>query len=66
MNEVDNHQRSVLHMAVEGQFSNVVSVLLENGADPDQADEEGNTGRPLSLIPFDCYSVLILWVSPYH
>ena len=44
---MDNHQRSVLHMAVEGEFNSVVSVLLENRADPDQADEEGNTGRPL-------------------
>ena len=44
VSDVDNHQRSVLHMAVEGEFSNVVSVLLENGADPDQVDEEGNTG----------------------
>ena len=53
VDDVDNHQRSVLHMAVEGEFSNVVSVLLENGADPDRADEEGNTGKPLSLIPLN-------------
>ena len=41
---MDNHHRSVLHMAVEGEFPNVVSVLLENGADPDQMGEEGNNG----------------------
>ena len=51
MSDVDNHQRSVLHMAVEGEFTSVVSVLLENGADPDQADEVGNTGKPLLLLP---------------
>ena len=51
MSDVDNHQRSVLHMAVEGEFTSVVSVLLENRADPDQADEEGNTSEPLLLLP---------------
>ena len=45
MSDVDNHQRSVLHMAVEGEFSSIVSVLLESGADPDRMDEEGNTGQ---------------------
>lgn len=45
MNDVDNHDRGTLHMAVEGEFPNVVSVLLENGADPDKCDEEGNTGQ---------------------
>ena len=45
MSDVDNHNRGVLHMAVEGEFPNVVAVLLDNGADPDQMDEEGNTGQ---------------------
>lgn len=41
---VDNHNRSVLHLAVEGDFSSILSVLLEHGANPDHADEEGNNG----------------------
>ena len=45
MTDVDNHQRGVLHMAVEGGFSNVLTVLLENGADPDLTDEQGNTRK---------------------
>ena len=50
VSDVDNHQRSVLHMAVEGNFPNVVTVLLENGADPDLMDEEGNTGQQSTLV----------------
>ena len=45
MGDVDNHQRGVLHMAVEGDFPTILSVLLESGADPDLMDEEGNIGR---------------------
>ena len=41
---IDNHKRGVLHLAVEGNFSNILSVLLENGANPDHVDEEGNNG----------------------
>ena len=50
VSDVDNHQRSVLHMAVEGNFPNVVTVLLENRADPDLMDEEGNTGQQSTLV----------------
>jgi len=32
-------------MAVEGDFPTILSVLLENGADPDIVDEEGNNCR---------------------
>ena len=42
--DVDNHQRGVLHMAVEGDFPTILSVLLENSADPDLVDEGGNNG----------------------
>ena len=56
---MDNHQRSVLHMAVEGEFSSVVSVLLENRADPDQVDEEGNTGKTI-YTQYVMYSVISL------
>lgn len=31
-------------MAVEGDFANILSVLLEHGANPDHTDEEGNNG----------------------
>ena len=40
--DVDNHQRSVLHMAVEGDFPTILSILLENAADPDLVDDNGN------------------------
>ena len=42
MIDVDNHQRSVLHMAVEGNFPTILSILLENAADPDLVDDNGN------------------------
>ncbi len=42
--DIDNHQRGVLHMAVEGDFPSLLSVLVENGADPDLTDEAGNNG----------------------
>ena len=45
MADMDNHQRGVLHMAVEWDFPTVLSVLLEKGADPDLMDEEGNISR---------------------
>ena len=44
VSDVDNHQRGVLHMAAEGDFPTILSVLLENGADPDLMDEGGNNG----------------------
>ena len=44
MSDVDNHQRGPIHMAVEGDFSTILSVLLEHGADPDMVDEGGNNG----------------------
>ena len=50
MADVDNHHRGVLHMAVEGDQPNIVSVLLEHQADPDRADEEGNP-RPSPSLP---------------
>jgi ankyrin repeat protein len=40
--DIDNHQRTVLHMAVEGDFPTILSILLENAADPDAMDEDGN------------------------
>ena len=40
--DIDNHQRTVLHMAVEGDFPTILSILLENAADPDVMDEDGN------------------------
>ena len=43
-------------MAVEGDFPTILSVLLENGADPDQMDEEGNIGRSHRVV-----SSLVQW-----
>ena len=45
--DVDNHQRGVLHMAVEGDFPTILAVLLENAADPDLMDEGGNNGESI-------------------
>ena len=53
--DVDNHQRGVLHMAVEGDFPNILAVLLENAADPDLMDEGGNNRE--SII---CYNVNVV------
>lgn len=44
VHSADNHNRGVLHLAVEGNFANILSVLLEHGANPDHVDEEGNNG----------------------
>ena len=57
--DVDNHQRGVLHLAVEGDFSSVLNVLLENGADPDLMDEEGNTGEHTVYTSYLIYCVCV-------
>lgn len=43
--DVDNHQRGPLHLAVEGDFATILSVLLEHGANPDTVDENRNNGN---------------------
>ena len=48
VSDVDNHERTALHMAVEGDFHSIASVLLDNKADPDQADDDGNNGMWLT------------------
>ena len=45
MSDIDNHQRGAIHMAVEGDYCTILSVLLEHGADPDIMDENGNSGK---------------------
>ena len=44
MSDIDNHHRGAIHMAVEGDIANILSILLEHGADPDIMDENGNSG----------------------
>ncbi len=44
VSDIDNHQRGAIHMAIEGDFSTILSVLLEHGADPDIMDESGSSG----------------------
>ena len=58
---VDNHQKGVLHMAVGANSPAILSVLLENGADPDACDEEGNTAIHIAmqLGQVHCVKVLI-------
>ncbi len=58
--DIDNHQRGVLHMAVEGDFPSLLSILLENNADPDLMDEAGNNGR----ISCDCHMTIMCPVQP--
>ncbi len=59
VSDIDNHQRGAIHMAVEGDFATILSVLLEHAADPDIVDEAGNNGewrgrggnkKPISVI----------------
>ena len=50
MSAVDNHDRGVLHMAVEGDYSNILSVLIESSAIVDHVDEEGNNGVWAGLV----------------
>ena len=59
INATDNHDRGVLHLAVEGDFSNILSVLLENSANPDHVDEEGNNGNYI-LIVINDYIIFVL------
>ena len=47
MTDVDNHSFGVLHMAVERNGAAILSILLQNGADPDMSDQDLNT--PLHL-----------------
>ena len=58
---VDNHQKGVLHMAVGANSPAILSVLLENGTDPDVCDEEGNTAMhvAMQLGQVHCVKVLI-------
>lgn len=59
--DVDNHQRCVLHMAVEGDFPTILSVLLENATDPDLLDEGGSNALHLAmqLGHLNCCKVLL-------
>ena len=62
INATDNHDRGVLHLAVEGDFSNILSVLLENSANPDHVDEEGNNGNYILIVISD----FIIFVLSQH
>lgn len=44
-------------MAVEGDYSSIISILLENSANPDHADEEGNNGM------YVCMRNTIVWFT---
>ena len=44
MSDIDNHHRGAIHMAVEGDYSTILSVLMEHGADPDIMDDSGSSG----------------------
>lgn len=45
---VDEHKRSALHFAAAKGYSEVVDLLLRNGADPNQKDQLGNTAMHLA------------------
>lgn len=41
---MDKHRQTGLHIAAANNRASIVSVLLENGVDPDAMDEKGNNG----------------------
>jgi len=45
---VDEHKRSPLHFAAAKGYSEVVAILLQHGADPNQKDQLGNTAMHLA------------------
>ena len=44
VNEADKHRQTCLHLAAANNTASIISVLLENGIDPDAMDEKGNNG----------------------
>lgn len=44
VNDVDKHRQTGLHIAAANNRASIISVLLENGVDPDATDEKGNNG----------------------
>lgn len=45
VNDADKHRQTALHMAAANNSASIISVLLENGIDPDAVDERGNNGK---------------------
>lgn len=45
VNDADKHRQTALHMAAANNSASIISVLLENGIDPDAVDETGNNGK---------------------
>ena len=44
VNDADKHRQTALHMAAANNSASIISVVLENGIDPDAVDERGNNG----------------------
>lgn len=47
---MDKHRQTGLHIAAANNRASIISVLLENGVDPDATDEKGNNGIVLIFI----------------
>ena len=47
---MDKHRQTGLHIASANNRASIISVLLENGVDPDATDEKGNNGIVLIFI----------------
>lgn len=47
VNDADKHRQTALHMAAANNSASIISVLLENGIDPDALDERGNNGKEI-------------------
>ena len=51
VNDVNKHRQTALHMAAANNSASIISVLLENGIEPDAVDEKGNNGMSFIIQP---------------
>ena len=68
VNDVNKHRQTALHMAAANNSATIISVLLENGIEPDAVDEKGNNGmnfmkQPWSKAYTHCW---VAWALDTH
>lgn len=49
VNDVNKHRQTALHMASANNSASIISILLENGVEPDAADEKGNNALHVAV-----------------